>query len=219
MSSNSTVTIKSNDFNGIYTHVKFTRISRLAPEHPHVRIVELANGWKIELKIPAVGRSSTGLFFHIPPSSTISQFHAHVTISRRTGTPTISSRRAQFVKMARSPLGWTKVCSWDELWRDNPDTKQTDGFLITVKISSKAPAPPSDDSLVIQRSISRLLQGHDIMPVDIKFFVFPRFGVPGRVEDPRPLYVSSEFLLGRSEFFQPCLGTKCSMGNRDLGLL
>jgi hypothetical protein len=96
--------------------------------------------------------------------------------------------------------GWVHFTDWGQLWFDNSQVQRDDGFRVIVDINSMP--PPVPDALLLQ-SVSRLIQGEDI--IDTKFWIFSGrsasiLGTTG-ADRPLPLYANSKFLASRSDYF------------------
>jgi hypothetical protein len=109
---------------------------------------------------------------------------------------------------------WIQFMSWSELWTDNPDVQNHDGFRLLINIKSNPPpAQPGLTPPVIHSDILQLIDGHDV--IDTKFLVFSRRRKTGdRVgaTDPLPVYANSSLIRSQCPYFDD---GRCSSNQRS----
>jgi hypothetical protein len=194
----------------IHSEIKFLGITPQANKEEHTFTANFDAGWTLQMSIfrpPIEGDRQSNMTLWIkPPRCLIQRLGTQRPIRTRATLQSLNGETYDFSSdtfiWSNSHLwqGWVHFTDWGQLWFDNSQVQRDDGFRVIVDINSMP--PPVPDALLLQ-SVSRLIQGEDI--IDTKFWIFSGrsasiLGTTG-ADRPLPLYANSKFLASRSDYF------------------
>ncbi|KIM86784.1 hypothetical protein PILCRDRAFT_4666 [Piloderma croceum F 1598] len=192
----------------IHSEIKFLGITSQADKEWHTFKANFDADWTLQMSIfkpPIEGDRHMTLWIQ-PPRCLIQRLGKQRPIKIRAALQSLSGETYDFSSdtfiWSASHLwqGWEHFTDWGQLWLNNPQVRCDDGFRVIVDINSMP--PPVPDALLFQ-SVSRLIQGEDI--IDTKFWLFSgrSTSILGTTDAnrPLPLYANSKFLASRSDYF------------------